>query len=75
MTATDYLDTFLNPHRIAIHRAILARLIPVWLVLSLILGGSAYWIESQRVNSMVLDLSMKAMQRFEQISPPALLAT
>lgn len=72
MTATDYLDTFLNPHRIAIHRAILARLIPVWLLLSLILGGSAYWIESQRVNNTVLDLSMKAMQRFEQISPPAL---
>lgn len=59
------LDTALNPHQISIHRAILARLIPVWLLLSLLLGGGAYWIESQRVNRFVLSLSIDAIQRFE----------
>jgi HD-GYP domain-containing protein (c-di-GMP phosphodiesterase class II) len=72
--SSRYLDTFLNPHRISIHRAVLMRLVPLWLGLSLVFGGGAYWLATQRVDAFVLDLATQAVTRIEQTTPPALFA-
>jgi HD-GYP domain-containing protein (c-di-GMP phosphodiesterase class II) len=75
LNASSYLDTLQNTQPSSIHRAILTRLIPLWLLLSLLLGGGAYWIESLRVDRFVLSLSLQATQRFERSTPSGLTLT
>jgi HD-GYP domain-containing protein (c-di-GMP phosphodiesterase class II) len=55
----------MNAPRLSIHRIILARLLPAWLVLSVIMGGAAYWLESRRVDRYVFDLASEAAMRFD----------
>jgi HD-GYP domain-containing protein (c-di-GMP phosphodiesterase class II) len=68
LNSAAFLNLFLSPHHPSIHRAILSRLIPLWLLLSLLVGAATYWIESGRVNNYVLKQSREATQRFEHAS-------
>jgi len=69
-----YLDNFLHPQRISLHRALLARLIPVWLLLSLLFGGATYWLEARQMEHFVTALAEQAVLRFQTGSSPSLLA-
>lgn len=52
--------------RFSIHRTILNRILPAWLLLSLIMGGAAYWLESRRVDQYVFALASEAADRFDR---------
>lgn len=52
------------PNR-TLHRTILIRLLPAWLCLSLVLGFSAYRIESNRVIGYACDLASEEADRFD----------
>jgi len=41
-----------------------ARLVPAWLILSLVLGALTYWMESRRVDNIVFDLATQAAGHF-----------
>lgn len=73
MISSRYLDNFLHPPRISIHRAVLRRILPLWLLLSLLLSAGAYGLELRRVDDFIYHLATEAVQQFEQGSPPALL--
>ncbi len=62
----------MKPHSLSIHRAILSRLVPVWLVLSLAFGAAAYWLESRRVDANVSDLAAEAALHFDLSADRAL---
>ncbi len=49
----------------SIQRQVAARLVPAWLVLSIILGALTYWIENDRVDDFVFDLATIAARHFE----------
>jgi HD-GYP domain-containing protein (c-di-GMP phosphodiesterase class II) len=68
LKSSAYLDLFLHPQHPPIHRAILSRLIPLWLLLSLLVGAVTYWIESSQVNNYVLSQSREATERFVRAS-------
>ena len=55
----------MNLRGFSIHKAILLRLIPAWLLLSLTLGGLAYWLESRRVDGYIYTLASEEAQRFD----------
>ena len=42
----------------------MARLVPAWLILSLVLGALTYWMESRRVDSFVFDLVTESAGHF-----------
>lgn len=48
----------------SIQRKVAARLVPAWLILSVVLGGLTYWMESRRVDNFVFDLVTEAAGRF-----------
>ena len=50
--------------RISIHKSILIRLVLAWLLLSVTMGGGAYWLESRRVDRYVFDLASDAVRYF-----------
>ena len=52
-------------HRLSLHRAILFRLLPAWLGLSVLLGFVAYRLESLRVISYACDLASEEADRFD----------
>ena len=70
MISSRYLDAFLNPARPSLHRALLKRIVPLWLLLSAIVGLSAYLVESSRMEHYLFSLSIDAIDRFEQTAPP-----
>lgn len=72
MNAYRYLDYLLAPRRGSLHRALLKRLVPVWLLLSLLFGSLAYWIETVRIDRAVLALSTAAVQQLERSTPSAM---
>lgn len=74
MISSRYLDTLLHPARPSLHRALLARIVPLWLILSVIAALSAYLIESTRMDQFVFGLAIDAVQRFERNAPPAVWA-
>ena len=63
----------MKPRPLSIHRIILIRLIPAWLILSVIMGGLAYWLESRRVERNVFGLASDAAQHFTPAAEKALL--
>jgi HD-GYP domain-containing protein (c-di-GMP phosphodiesterase class II) len=68
--SSRYLDTFLNPARPSLHRALLKRIVPLWLLLSAIVGLSAYLVESSRMEHYLFSLSIDVIDRFAQTAPP-----
>ncbi len=48
----------------SIQRKVAARLVPAWLILSVVLGALTFWIESRRVDDFVFDLTTEAAARF-----------
>ena len=48
----------------SIQRKVAARLVPAWLILSVVLGALTYWMESHRVDNFVFDLVTEAAGRF-----------
>jgi HD-GYP domain-containing protein (c-di-GMP phosphodiesterase class II) len=64
-----HLDKLLNPARPSLHRALLARIVPLWLLLSVVAGLSAYLVESSRMEQFIIGLSNDAVQRFEDSTP------
>jgi len=63
----------MKPHPLSIHRIVLIRLVPVWLLLSLFLGLAAYWVESMRVDRDVFGLASEAARQFNPAAEKALL--
>jgi HD-GYP domain-containing protein (c-di-GMP phosphodiesterase class II) len=51
--------------RLSIHRTILVRLIPAWLLLSLVAGSAGYWMESRRVVGYAYDFASEEAERFD----------
>lgn len=49
----------------SIRRKVAARVVPAWLILSVVLGGLTYWMESRRVDSFVFDLAAEAAGHFD----------
>ncbi|TDR82809.1 HD-GYP domain-containing protein [Paludibacterium purpuratum] len=68
MISYRHLDYLLHPHRPNVHRALLKRLIPAWLLLSLVAGFAAWRLESEQVDQLVFNLSTDAVQQFRQSS-------
>ncbi|WP_051229104.1 HD-GYP domain-containing protein [Paludibacterium yongneupense] len=73
MISYHYLDSLLNSHRVSIHRTVLVRLIPAWLLLSLMFGGAAYWLELRQMDQYVTTLSTQAINDVQQASAADLL--
>lgn len=48
----------------SIQRKVAARLVPAWLILSLVLGALTYWMESRRVDNFVFDLATESAGHF-----------
>jgi len=48
----------------SIHRTVVARLVPAWLILSVVLGALTYWTESRRADNVVFDLVTEAAGHF-----------
>jgi len=63
----------MKPRPLSIHRTILIRLVPAWLILSLVMGGLAYWLESRRVERNVFGLASDAARHFTPAAEKALL--
>ena len=57
----------------SIHRNVAARLVPAWLILSVVLGALTYWIESRRVDDFVFDLATEAAVHFDTPANVAML--
>ncbi|BEV71871.1 hypothetical protein THUN1379_13530 [Paludibacterium sp. THUN1379] len=66
MPTFRYLDDLLYPRQLALHRALLRRLLPVWLLLSLVAGLVVWQLESAQIDHLVLNLSADAVQQFRQ---------
>ncbi len=49
----------------SVHRIVAARLVPAWLILSVVLGALTYWTESRRVDNFVFDLTTEAAAHFD----------
>lgn len=54
-----------NSTNSSIHRIVVARLVPAWLILSVVLGALTYWLESRRVDNFVFDLATEAAGHFD----------
>lgn len=50
----------------SIHIKIAARLIPAWLLISLILGAFTFWLENRHADNFVFDLASKAAERYNK---------
>ncbi|MEK7439040.1 MAG: HD-GYP domain-containing protein [Pseudomonadota bacterium] len=48
----------------SIRRKVALRLVPAWLILSVVLGALTYWTESRRVDAFVFDLAIEAARHF-----------
>ena len=49
----------------SVHRIVAARLVPAWLILSVVLGALTYWLESRRVDNLVFGLATEAAAHFD----------
>ena len=74
MISYRYLDSLLSPHRVSVHRAVLMRLIPAWLILSLLFGLTAYWLELRQMDQYVTTLSTRAVDDVQQSAEADLLS-
>ncbi|MBV8048153.1 MAG: HD-GYP domain-containing protein [Paludibacterium sp.] len=72
MISYRHLDYLLHPHRLNVHRALLKRLVPMWLLLSLAASITAWQFETGRIDQWVRNLSTDAVQQFRQTSVPEL---
>lgn len=49
----------------SIQRRVAARLVPAWLILSVVLGSLTNWMENRRLDSLVFDLMTGAAGHFD----------
>jgi putative nucleotidyltransferase with HDIG domain len=54
----------MSSKRISVHKIIAIRLVVAWLLLSVCMGGAAYWLESRRMDRQVFELALEAVQYF-----------
>lgn len=50
-----------------LYRIVALRLSMAWFLLSVVLGGTAYWLETMRVDNFVFDLASQAAEHFTQV--------
>jgi HD-GYP domain-containing protein (c-di-GMP phosphodiesterase class II) len=63
----------MNLRSLSIHRIVLVRLIPAWLILSAVMGAAGYWLESRRVDREVFGLATEAARQFTPAAEKTLL--
>ena len=63
----------MQSRHLSIHRVVLVRLIPAWLILSVVMGAAAYWVESRKVDREVFGLATEAAEHFTPAAEKALL--
>lgn len=53
-----------------IHRVVISRLAAVWVALSLVLGGIAYYFEQAKIDDFVVALAGSEAERIGELAPP-----